>query len=170
MRDSHVLAHSSSARRSSDLRCRQFTQVGRMVTALARVGVLLGGPRAAGNDIRRADVGGGLGIPYDRSKAVPPLPSAYGEMVARVTRDWGVRLTFEPGRLIVGNAGVLVSRVIRVKQGETSSFIIVDAAMNDLIRPTLYEAWHDILAVEPRSEEHTSELQSLMRISYAVFC
>src|SRR3546814_4787811 len=96
-------------------------------------------------------------------------------MVARVTRDWGVRLTFEPGRLIVGNAGVLVSRVIRVKQGETSSFVIVDAAMNDLIRPTLYEAWHDVLAVEPRegrvrSEEHTSELQSLMRISYAVFC
>src|SRR3546814_20869776 len=71
-------------------------------------------------------------------------------MVARVTRDWGVRLTFEPGRLIVGNAGVLVSRVIRVKQGETSSFIIVDAAMNDLIRTTLYEAWHDILTVEPR--------------------
>src|SRR3546814_9565899 len=91
-----------------------------MEAAFARVGELIGELRAAGHDIRRADLGGGLGIPYDRSKAVPPLPSAYGEMVARVTRDWGVRLTFEPGRLIVGNAGVLVSRVIRVKQGETS--------------------------------------------------
>src|SRR3546814_3637552 len=86
----------------------------------------------------------------DWSSDVCSSDLAYGEMVARVTRDWGVRLTFEPGRLIVGNAGVLVSRVIRVKQGETSSFIIVDAAMNDLIRPTLYEAWHDILDVEPR--------------------
>ena len=128
----------------------QLTQLQPMEAAFTRVGELIGELRAAGHDIRRADLGGGLGIPYDRAKAVPPLPAAYGEMVARVTKDWNVRLTFEPGRLIVGNAGVLVSRVIRVKQGETSSFVIVDAAMNDLIRPTLYEAWHDILAVEPR--------------------
>jgi diaminopimelate decarboxylase len=128
----------------------QLTQLAPMEAAFARVGELIAELRAAGHDIRRADLGGGLGIPYDRSKAEPPLPSAYGEMVARVTRDWGVRLTFEPGRLIVGNAGVLVSRVIRVKRGESASFVIVDAAMNDLIRPTLYEAWHDILAVEPR--------------------
>lgn len=128
----------------------QLTQLEPMEAAFTRVGELIAELRAAGHDIRRADLGGGLGIPYDRSKAIPPLPAAYGEMVAKVTRDWNVRLTFEPGRVIVGNAGVLVSRVIRVKKGEASSFVIVDAAMNDLIRPTLYEAWHDILAVEPR--------------------
>ncbi len=134
----------------------QLTRLAPMEAAFTRVGELVAELRAAGHDIRRADLGGGLGIPYDRSKAEPPLPSAYGEMVARVTQDWDVRLTFEPGRLIVGNAGVLVSRVIRVKQGETSSFVIVDAAMNDLIRPTLYEAWHDILAVEPREGRITA--------------
>src|SRR3546814_16966084 len=91
-----------------------------MEAAFTRVGELIAELRAAGHDIRRADLGGGLGIPYDRSKAIPPLPSAYGAMVARVTRDWGVRLTFEPGRLIVGNAGVLVSRVIRVEIGRAS--------------------------------------------------
>src|SRR3546814_4313717 len=104
-------------------------------------------------------------------------------MVRRVTEGWDVRLIFEPGRLIVGNAGVLLTRVIRVKPGLLHPFVIVDAAMNDLMRPSLYDAWHAIEAVVPagerrvanvvgpvRSEEHTSELQSLMRISYAGFC
>src|SRR3546814_9385515 len=89
-------------------------------------------------------------------------------MVARATRGWDVELMFEPGRVIAGNAGVLLTRVIWVKPGVVHPYVIVDAAMNDLARPALYDAWHDFAAV--RSEEHTSELQSLMRISYAVFC
>jgi diaminopimelate decarboxylase len=77
-------------------------------------------------------------------------------MVARVTGNWGVTLMFEPGRIITGNSGVLVTRVIRVKPGVTSPFVIVDAAMNDLARPALYDAWHDIVAVEPNSERMTA--------------
>src|SRR3546814_2834058 len=106
-------------------------------------------------------LGGGLGVPYAPALPIPPSPAAYGDMVKRVIADWGVRLLFEPGRVIVGNAGALLSQVVRVKQGASQPFIIVDAAMNDLLRPSLYDA---------RSEEHTSELQSLMRISYDVFC
>src|SRR3546814_5651111 len=86
----------------------QLTQLGPMEAAFARVGELIGELRAAGHDIRRADLGGGLGMPYDRSTAVPPLPSAYGQMLARVTRDLGVRLTFEQCRRIVRNPGTLV--------------------------------------------------------------
>jgi diaminopimelate decarboxylase len=86
----------------------------------------------------------------------PPLPEAYGAMVARVTEGWDVRLTFEPGRVIVGNAGVLVSRVIRVKSGATTDFVIIDAAMNDLLRPSLYDAWHDIDSVMETAERMTA--------------
>jgi len=136
----------------------QLTQLEPLEAAFLRIGRLIGDLRAAGHDIRRADLGGGLGVPYDAKKPAPPLPAAYGAMVARVTADWGVRLMFEPGRVIVGNAGVLVSRVIRVKKGETKSFVIVDAAMNDLIRPTLYEAWHDVKAVQPRAGSVTATL------------
>jgi diaminopimelate decarboxylase len=96
-----------------------------------------------------ADLGGGLGVPYDPSQPVPPTPAAYGAMVARVTKGWDVRFMFEPGRMIVANAGVLLTRVIRVKQGASERFVIVDAAMNDLMRPSLYDAWHDIRAVKP---------------------
>jgi diaminopimelate decarboxylase len=103
--------------------------------------------RADGHTISHVDFGGGLGIPYHMDREAPPLPSAYATMVKRVTHNLGCTLLFEPGRMIVGNAGILVARVIYVKQGEAKKFVIIDAAMNDLIRPTLYEAHHDILPV-----------------------
>ena len=100
--------------------------------------------RADGHTISHVDLGGGLGIPYRDEDEPPPHPEAYAGMVKRATRDLGCRLIFEPGRLLVGNAGVLVTRVLYLKEGEAKNFVIVDAAMNDLIRPTLYEAHHDI--------------------------
>ena len=103
--------------------------------------------RADGHDIAHIDFGGGLGIPYYMDREAPPAPDAYAVMVKRVTHNLGCTLMFEPGRMIVGNAGILVTSVIYVKQGEAKNFVIIDAAMNDLIRPTLYEAHHDILPV-----------------------
>jgi diaminopimelate decarboxylase len=97
-------------------------------------------------------------VPYDPSLPIPPLPQAYGEMVTRVTQGWNVRLMFEPGRVIVGNAGALLSRVVRVKQGAQAPFVIVDAAMNDLMRPSLYDAWHDIRAVDPVGRRATANV------------
>jgi diaminopimelate decarboxylase len=97
--------------------------------------------------ISHIDLGGGLGIPYRVDDEPPPHPDAYAAMVKRATRDLGCTLIFEPGRLLVGNAGILVTRVLYLKGGETKSFVIVDAAMNDLIRPTLYEAHHEIRPV-----------------------
>ncbi len=107
------------------------------------VGVL----RADGHSITHIDLGGGLGIPYREDNEPPPDPDAYAAIVKRATKNLGCKLIFEPGRLIVGNAGILVTRVIYVKRGEAKTFIIVDAGMNDLIRPTLYEAYHDIRPV-----------------------
>ena len=101
--------------------------------------------RADGHAITHVDFGGGLGIPYYADREAPPAPAAYAAMVKRVTHNLGCTLMFEPGRMIVGNAGILVTRVIYVKHGEAKNFVIIDAAMNDLIRPTLYEAHHDIL-------------------------
>jgi diaminopimelate decarboxylase len=103
--------------------------------------------RSDGHTISHVDFGGGLGIPYHADREAPPLPSAYAEVVKRVTHNLGCTLVFEPGRMIVGNAGILVARVIYVKRGDSKNFVIIDAAMNDLIRPTLYEAHHDILPV-----------------------
>jgi diaminopimelate decarboxylase len=103
--------------------------------------------RADGHTIAHVDFGGGLGIPYHLDRAAPPAPAAYAAMVKRVTHNLGCTLMFEPGRMIVGNAGILVTRVIYLKQGAAKNFVIIDAAMNDLIRPTLYEAHHDILPV-----------------------
>ena len=103
--------------------------------------------RGDGHTISHVDLGGGLGIPYLDDNEPPPLPDAYAEMVKRATRDLGCKLIFEPGRLIVGNAGILVTRVLFVKRGEAKNFVVVDAAMNDLIRPTLYEAHHEIWPV-----------------------
>src|ERR1700720_3973661 len=103
--------------------------------------------RADGHTITHVDLGGGLGIPYREDNEPPPDPDAYAAVVKRATRDLGCRLIFEPGRLIVGNAGILVTRVIYVKHGEAKTFVMVDAAMNDLIRPTLYEAHHEIRPV-----------------------
>jgi len=104
--------------------------------------------RADGHEIEHVDLGGGLGIPYRHDNEPPPDPAAYAEVVKRATRALDCTLIFEPGRLIVGNAGILVTRVLYVKRAETKTFIIVDAAMNDLIRPTLYEAHHDIIPVK----------------------
>jgi diaminopimelate decarboxylase len=103
--------------------------------------------RGDGHTISHVDFGGGLGIPYHADLEAPPLPSAYADVVKRVTKNLGCTLVFEPGRMIVGNAGILVTRVIYVKRGEAKNFVIIDAAMNDLIRPTLYEAHHDILPI-----------------------
>jgi len=103
--------------------------------------------RLDGHDISHVDFGGGLGIPYYMDREAPPEPGVYAAMVKRVAHNLGCTLLFEPGRLIVGNAGILLTRVIYVKHGEAKNFVIIDAAMNDLIRPTLYEAHHDILPV-----------------------
>ena len=136
----------------------QLTDLAPLEAAFVRIGTLIATLREAGHDIRIADLGGGLGVPYDPSKPVPPSPAAYGEMVARVTRGWNVRFVFEPGRVIVGNAGVLLSRVIRVKHGASDAFVIVDAAMNDLMRPSLYDAWHDIRAVVPSGQREVANV------------
>jgi diaminopimelate decarboxylase len=103
--------------------------------------------RGDGHAISHVDLGGGLGIPYRDDNEPPPRPEAYAELVKRATRDLNCRLIFEPGRLLVGNAGILVTRVLFVKHGEAKNFIVVDAAMNDLIRPTLYDAHHEIWPV-----------------------
>jgi diaminopimelate decarboxylase len=125
----------------------QLTQLEPFESAYKKVAELTRELRADGHDIRRLDLGGGLGIPYERSNEAPPLPSEYGAMVQRVLGDLDVEVEIEPGRLIAGNAGVLVSEVIYVKSGEEREFLIIDAAMNDLIRPAMYEAHHDIVPV-----------------------
>lgn len=117
-----------------------------------RIGELVKELRAEGYGIDRVDLGGGLGVPYRRDE-VPPAPAAYGAMVERVTKDWDVMLMFEPGRVIVGNAGILVTRVVWVKPGVTHPYVIVDAAMNDLARVAMYDAWHDFEAVQPSGEK-----------------
>jgi len=104
--------------------------------------------RADGHDIRRLDLGGGLGIPYTRSNEAPPLPTDYGALIKRCVGDLDVEVEIEPGRLIAGNAGLLVSSVIYLKEGEGRNFLILDAAMNDLIRPSMYAAYHDIDPVQ----------------------
>ncbi|MEX0279611.1 MAG: diaminopimelate decarboxylase [Arenibacterium sp.] len=104
--------------------------------------------RAEGHNIRRLDLGGGLGIPYERSNTAPPLPVEYGAMVKETLGHLDCEIEIEPGRLIAGNAGLMVTSVIYVKSGEGRDFLILDGAMNDLIRPAMYEAHHDIVAVK----------------------
>jgi diaminopimelate decarboxylase len=125
----------------------QITDLGPLETAFRKLTDFVQTLRADGHTISHVDFGGGLGIPYHLDRAAPPAPSAYAAMVKRVTHNLGCTLMFEPGRMIVGNAGVLVTRVIYLKQGDAKNFVVIDAAMNDLIRPTLYEAHHDILPV-----------------------
>jgi diaminopimelate decarboxylase len=121
-----------------------FEQAYRKVADLTRT------LRAEGHDIRRLDLGGGLGIPYARSNSAPPLPTEYGALIKACVGDLDVEVEIEPGRLIAGNAGLLVTQVIYVKEGEGRDFLILDAAMNDLIRPAMYGAYHDIdPVVEP---------------------
>ena len=123
----------------------QLTQLEPFELAYRKVAELTETLRADGHDIRRLDLGGGLGIPYTRSNEAPPLPSDYGDLIRRTVGHLGCEIEIEPGRLIVGNAGVLVSRVIYVKHGEGRDFLILDAAMNDLIRPAMYDAHHEIV-------------------------
>ncbi|MGB5077875.1 MAG: diaminopimelate decarboxylase [Sphingorhabdus sp.] len=136
----------------------QLTSLDPLETAFKKVGTLVQELRDAGHSITHVDLGGGLGVRY-RTEDNPPEPSEYGAMVARITRDWGVRLMFEPGRVIAGNAGVLLTRVIRVKPGSGNlPFVIVDAAMNDLARPALYDAWHDFEAVTPNGQRTAANI------------
>ena len=125
----------------------QLTELDPFEQAYAKVADLTRQLRADGHVIRRLDLGGGLGIPYTRSNEAPPLPTDYGEMIRRTVGDLGCEIEIEPGRLIAGNAGIMVTRVIYVKEGEGRDFLILDGAMNDLVRPSMYEAWHDIVPV-----------------------
>lgn len=125
----------------------QITDLEPFDNAFALLAELTGALRADGHAIRHVDLGGGLGIPYRFDNDPPPLPTAYSDIVRRHVAQLGVKVIFEPGRLIVGNAGILVASVIYVKEGDARNFVIIDAAMNDLIRPTLYDAWHDIRPV-----------------------
>lgn len=129
----------------------QITDLDPFGDAFALLADFVGELRADGHTISHVDLGGGLGIPYRDDNEPPPLPDAYAAVVKRATRDLGCRLIFEPGRLLVGNAGILVTRVLFVKHGEAKNFVVVDAAMNDLIRPTLYEAYHRIQPVDEPS-------------------
>ncbi|SNY90810.1 diaminopimelate decarboxylase [Cohaesibacter sp. ES.047] len=122
----------------------QITQLEPFDAAFERLGELVRDLRTDGHEIDHVDLGGGLGIPYQTDQSPPPLPRDYGETVKKHVKDLGCKVYFEPGRLIAGNAGILVTEVIYRKEGEGKTFVIVDGAMNDLIRPTLYEAWHDV--------------------------
>lgn len=136
----------------------QLSSLNPMEAAFRRLGGLIASLRAQGHAITHADLGGGLGVPY-KAGEVLPSPADYGAMVARVTRGWDVRLMFEPGRVITGNAGVLLTRVIRVKRGTSGPpFVVVDAAMNDLARPALYGAWHDFAAVRPTGQQEVAHI------------
>ena len=125
----------------------QLTELAPFEAAFSKVAELTEQLRADGHTITRLDLGGGLGIPYTRSNEAPPLPLDYGALIKRTLGHLGCEIEIEPGRLISGNSGVLVSEVIYVKQGEDRTFLIVDAAMNDLVRPSMYGAHHDIVPV-----------------------
>lgn len=139
----------------------QLTQLEPFEMAYGKVAELTEQLRADGHEITRLDLGGGLGIPYTRSNDAPPLPTDYGAMVKRVLGHLGCEIEIEPGRLIAGNAGLMVSKVIYLKNGEGRDFLILDGAMNDLVRPAMYEAHHDIVPViepEPGVEEQPYDI------------
>jgi diaminopimelate decarboxylase len=133
----------------------QITELEPFTQAFALLADFVGKLRSDGHRIEHVDVGGGLGIPYREDNEPPPHPNAYAEVIKRATRNLDCALILEPGRLLLGNAGILVTRVLYVKRGETKSFVVVDAGMNDLVRPTLYDAHHEIRAVEER--EHGAQ-------------
>ncbi|MEM1005668.1 MAG: diaminopimelate decarboxylase [Pseudomonadota bacterium] len=139
----------------------QLTELEPFELAYAKVAELTEQLRAEGHNIRRLDLGGGLGIPYTRSNEAPPRPVDYGTLIRKTLGHLGCEIEIEPGRLIAGNAGLMVSRVVYVKSGEGRDFLILDGAMNDLIRPAMYEAYHDIVAVnEPAAgvEQHPYDI------------
>ena len=125
----------------------QLTDLAPFEAAYRMVAALTEQLRADGHEITRLDLGGGLGIPYARSNEAPPLPTDYGAVIRNTVGHLGCEIEIEPGRLISGNAGLLVSKVLYVKEGADRQFLILDGAMNDLIRPAMYDAWHDIVPV-----------------------
>jgi diaminopimelate decarboxylase len=136
----------------------QLSTLDPLEAAFRKMGELIAQLRAAGHKVTHADLGGGLGVPY-KSGDVLPSPAEYGALVARVAKGWDVTLMFEPGRVIAGNAGVLLTRVIRVKRNANRDpFVIVDAAMNDLARPAMYGAWHDFEPVRPTGQHMTANI------------
>ena len=136
----------------------QLTELEPFRLAYRKVAELTEQLRSDGHEITRLDLGGGLGIPYARDNNAPPLPLEYGAMIKEEVGHLGCEIEIEPGRLISGNAGILVADVIYVKEGEGRTFLILDAAMNDLIRPAMYEAYHDIIPVqEPAAGAEQSE-------------
>ncbi|WP_413871903.1 diaminopimelate decarboxylase [Albidovulum sp.] len=139
----------------------QLTDLAPFEEAYGKVADLTRRLRAEGHDIRRLDLGGGLGIPYERTNVAPPLPLDYGEVIRRTVGDLGCEIEIEPGRLISGNAGLMVAGVVYVKSGEERDFLILDAAMNDLVRPSMYGAHHDIVPViepAPGVEPHPYDI------------
>jgi len=135
----------------------QLSTVDPLEAAYVKIGRLIAELRTGGHAVDRADLGGGLGVRY-RPEDVAPWPTDLGDMVARVTKGWDVELMFEPGRVIAGNAGVLLTQVIWVKPGVVHPYVIVDAAMNDLARPALYGAYHHFEAVRPSGERMTAHI------------
>ncbi|PIE12281.1 MAG: diaminopimelate decarboxylase [Rhodobacterales bacterium] len=139
----------------------QLTELEPFRAAYRKVAELTGTLRADGHEISRLDLGGGLGIPYMRSNEAPPLPVEYGAMIREELGHLGCEIEIEPGRLVAGNAGIMVTRTIYVKSGEDREFLILDGAMNDLIRPAMYEAHHDIIPViepEPGVEQRPYDI------------
>lgn len=135
----------------------QLADLAPLEAAYARVDALVAELRAGGQLVTHVDLGGGLGVPYREGDRLP-TPADLGQVVARATAGWDVELMFEPGRVIAGNAGVLLTRVIWVKPGVVHPYVIVDAGMNDLARPALYDAWHDFAAVRPSGERFTANI------------
>ncbi len=135
----------------------QITDLAPSRAAFVKMGALMHELRGAGFAVTHMDLGGGLGVPY-RVGEVLPGPADYAAMIAEVTHDWDATIMFEPGRIITGNSGVMITRVIRVKEGVTAPFVVIDAAMNDLARPAMYDAWHDFLAVQPSGTRMTAHI------------
>ena len=132
----------------------QITELSPFEQAFKLMAELVAKLKSEGHNIRHLDLGGGLGVPYRGDNDIPPHPDEYAQLVKRTLGHLNLKYLMEPGRMIVGNAGILVSRVIYIKENEGHTFVIQDAAMNDLIRPTLYDAYHEIVAVdEQRNEE-----------------
>ncbi len=135
----------------------QLASLAPLEAAFGKMGALMRSLRDAGQTVTHMDLGGGVGVPYKPADHFPS-PADYGAMVARVTADWDACLLFEPGRVIAGNAGVLLTRVVRVKPGVEAPFVVLDAAMNDLVRPAMYDAWHDFAAVAPSGARGVANL------------
>jgi diaminopimelate decarboxylase len=134
----------------------QLMELSPFLEAVDRTKELIEILRSDGVDVRYLDIGGGLGIPYDEEE--PPAPAAYGEAILERLADMRVKLILEPGRLLVGNAGIMVTRVLYLKQGPTKNFVIVDAGMNDLIRPSLYKAYHSVQKVTTKRATHQERI------------